>query len=1384
LPVVASGGSAFFAVSRKLTMMWQGHLAGLPATVLVDTGASDNFMSAVIARQLGLRVVPLHASESITVADGRTVAVAGMVVCRLKLQGYTAALRFYVTDLPGDYDAFLGNAWLLAHNASIDFKGPGSLTLCKGKACITLRHASRLPADALPSIPRRSAAGHKSVSSLLLSAAQFHSAYKRGLPCYLVTVRVGPPSTPTPPAQDANGTTGAGVPRGEDEGIDGPRGGIKATGGALPGAKLMSQVRLDKVIEDNMDSFPEELPPCLPPWRNIPHTIELELGASPPFRAMYRMTQAEYALIEKEVKGLLARGSIAPSHSPFGAPVLFVGKKDGTMRMCMDYRALNKLTKKNKYPLPRIDDLLDRLGGATVFSSLDLASGYHQIRIAEADVPKTAFRTPLGLYEWKVLPFGLTNAPATFQAVMNDVFREHLGKSVLVYLDDILVFSKTPEEHETHLRQVLALLRKHQLYAKRKKCVFNQPEVSFLGHVVGVGGVRADPRKTAVIATWPEPLNKKELQSFLGLANWFRKFVQGYANMVRPLTSLTGNVPWVWDAACNDAFAAVKAALVSPPVLALPDFSKAFEVICDASGAGIGAVLVQDDRPLAFESRKLTEAEQNYHTTDREMLAVVHALEIWRCYLEGAVGVTVVTDHNPLTWFRTQPILSKRQVRWSEKLERFAFTWRYQPGRINVADPLSRAPHVLACAWRASTRAHSVANPAPAAALPLLLACAISRRAAIVPHGPCAACCSCADCFQPTAGSLAVTTRRRAALAGPSAIPGAAIQSPTLPPPTELPALQPALVRSGHVAGAVSEHAPVVTVTEPLPADHTALAEGLSALELACLLAYAADSWFADSAHINDLEQHNGLWLKAGRLVIPRAPNDVLREWVMREMHDTPWSGHLGIKKTKKSIGKQFFWPGMADDVEAFCKRCGPCQRSKALNMKPAGKLQPLHVAEGPWHSVAFDFITKLPVTTAGCDSILVFVDRFTKMVHFVPCVEEITAADFAALFERWIIALHGVPLECVSDRGSLFTSKFWSDVCRRLAVGRSLSSAYHPQSDGQSERVNRGLEEMLRSYVSPLHDDWDQHLAMAEFAVNNAHHEALNTTPFIMNYGRAPMTPVSVALNQGGRKPRQAARRAAAAALAGAQQSGNAADVAHAAALVNDANTPPPVPAAKEFVEMMRANVERAREHLKAAQQRMKAVADPHRRDVSYDVGAEVLLTTKHINFKRPIGARRKLLPLWVGPFKVTAKVGDVSYKLALPADWRVHNVFHVSQLRGWVPSKRTQPPLPQLVDGQEEYVVGRILSHDDRQRGHRVQRYYLVKWQGYGDEHDSWEPASIVANCQALDVYWAQFAGGELPLALRLKGKERRKHKRVAKRKREMENEGAEASEDMSLH
>jgi hypothetical protein len=406
--------------------------------------------------------------------------------------------------------------------------------------------------------------------------------------------------------------------------------------------------------------FPKELPHGIPPDKHVSASIPLEPGARPVFRPMFRYSPLELEEIKRQVNELLSKGLIEPSSSPFGAPVLFVRKKDGTLRMCIDYRALNKVTVKNKYPLPRIDDLLDRLHGARMFSSLDLMSGYHQIRITADDVPKTAFRTPFGHYQFLVLPFGLTNAPAIFQSTMNDMLREYINRFVVVYLDDVLIFSRTPNEHREHLRLVLDKLREHRFYAKLSKCEFFKPQVHFLGHVISSEGVQVDPKKTAAVQEWPVPTGDDrlhQLRAFLGLTNYFRKFIQGYASMVAPLTALLSTkTQWVWGAREQAAFDAVKQALLQPPVLTLPDFSKPFEVICDASGTGLGAVLLQDEKPIAFESRKLSDAEQRYHTTEQELLAVVHALKTWRCYLEGS-RFTVVTDHHPNTFFSTKPIL-------------------------------------------------------------------------------------------------------------------------------------------------------------------------------------------------------------------------------------------------------------------------------------------------------------------------------------------------------------------------------------------------------------------------------------------------------------------------------------------------------------------------------------------------------------------------------------------------------------------------------------------------------------------------------------------------------------------------------------------------------
>ncbi|KAJ9531971.1 hypothetical protein QJQ45_003665 [Haematococcus lacustris] len=352
------------------------------------------------------------------------------------------------------------------------------------------------------------------------------------------------------------------------------------------------------------------------------------------------MSKPEQDELRKQITDLLAKGLIEPSSSPYAAPVLFVQKKSGELRMCIDYRQLNKITIRDQYPLPRIDDLFDQLAGKTVFSSLDLQAGYHQIRIPAEDVPKTAFRTPMGHYQFKVLCFGLTNAPATFQRVMNEAFAEVINDCALVYLDDILVMSKDSEEHLVHLRRVFDLLRKNKFYAKLSKCEFMQRTLKFLGHIISAQGISVDPCKVTAISEWPVPTSLKTLQSFLGAANYVRKFVHNFSTIAAPLTNLTGpkkeSFPWkAWPQAELDAFNALKQAISNVPMLKLPDHSKPFQVHCDASLEGIGAVLMQDGYPLAYYSRKLIPAEINYTTGEQELLALVSACQQWRCYLEG-----------------------------------------------------------------------------------------------------------------------------------------------------------------------------------------------------------------------------------------------------------------------------------------------------------------------------------------------------------------------------------------------------------------------------------------------------------------------------------------------------------------------------------------------------------------------------------------------------------------------------------------------------------------------------------------------------------------------------------------------------------------------------
>uniref|UniRef100_A0A2N9HYV7 Reverse transcriptase domain-containing protein n=1 Tax=Fagus sylvatica TaxID=28930 RepID=A0A2N9HYV7_FAGSY len=430
-----------------------------------------------------------------------------------------------------------------------------------------------------------------------------------------------------------------------------------------------SQVYEDQLklkSEEFEDVFPEEMPNELPPIRGIEHQIDFVPGAAIPNRPAYKSNPEETKELQRQVEDLMSKGYVRESMSPCAVPVLLVPKKDGTWRMCVDCRAINNITVKYRHPIPRLDDMLDELHGSCIFSKIDLKSGYHQIRMKEGDEWKIAFKTKYGLYEWLVMPFGLTNAPSTFMRLMNHVLRAFIGKFVVVYFDDILVYSKDLNEHIEHLRYVFDVLNV-------KSCI------------------EVDEEKVKAIKEWPTPKSITEVRSFHGLASFYRRFVKDFSTLAAPLTEvIKKNVGFHWGADQENAFATIKERLCSAPVLALPNFNKVFEIECDASGIGIGAVLMQDRRPIAFFSEKLSGASLKYPTYDKELYALVRALETWQHYLWPREFVIHI-DHESLKHLKGQGKLNQRHARWLEYIETFPYVICYKQGKENiVADALSR----------------------------------------------------------------------------------------------------------------------------------------------------------------------------------------------------------------------------------------------------------------------------------------------------------------------------------------------------------------------------------------------------------------------------------------------------------------------------------------------------------------------------------------------------------------------------------------------------------------------------------------------------------------------------------------------------------------------
>lgn len=460
---------------------------------------------------------------------------------------------------------------------------------------------------------------------------------------------------------------------------------------ALTTESLPSQqdVSIDKLLGEYPDVFAE--PTGLPPFRDHHnHKISLMEGSNPVNLRPYRYAVHQKDEIDKIVQEMMQSGVIQPSSSSFASPVVLVKKKDGSWRLCVDYRGLNRLTVKDCFHIPLIEDLMDELEGSTVYSKIDLRAGYHQVRMNPEDIYKNAFKTHNGHYEYRVMPFGLTNAPTTFQGLMNVVFQKFLRKFVLIFFDDILIYSKSEEDHYQHLKCVLDVMREQQLFAKRSKCAFATNRVEYLGHFIDQGGVATDPAKIQAVVEWPIPSNVKQLRGFLGLANYYRRFVKNFGSIARPLTLLTKKDSFVWTEDAAAAFSQLKTALCIAPVLALPLFDHQFVVETDACGHGIGAILMQNGHPLAYISRHLQGKQLHLSIYEKELLAVVYAVQKWRHYLLHAHFV-IKPDQRSLKYLLEQRLNTPIQQQWLPKLLKFDYEIQYKEGKENlVADALSR----------------------------------------------------------------------------------------------------------------------------------------------------------------------------------------------------------------------------------------------------------------------------------------------------------------------------------------------------------------------------------------------------------------------------------------------------------------------------------------------------------------------------------------------------------------------------------------------------------------------------------------------------------------------------------------------------------------------